>query len=268
MVEPGPSADDRPLRGARVLITRPWEDGADLAAAVEGLGGEAYSVPLLRIEGPEDPGPLEEARRNLGSFDWVALTSRHAARALLEGIPEEGSLPKIAVVGVSTERCVRDLGRRADLVSGGKGAAALAAAMIGAGAAGTKILHPRSNLASDDLRRLLEEAGCVVLSFEAYRTLPPGGPERAALQGRLREGNAAVFASPSAVAYFAGIARGEKSALFDDWIAVGIGPTTGAALREAGFTRIAEADRPDDSGLLEALTEAWRTRARSKRNEP
>lgn len=271
MSDPASSPESAPLRGARVVITRPEEDGASLAAAVRRLGGEAHCVPLIRIEGPEDPGPLDEARRDFAGADWAAFTSRHAARALLEGLPaEKGEGPKIAVVGASTARWVEAFGRRADVVADGRGAKSLAAAMIGAGAGGgATVLHPRSNLAlPDDLRRLLEEAGCTVRSFEAYRTLPPGGPERAILLPLLRSGNGAVFASPSAVHAFAGIARGEKSALFEEWIAVGIGPTTGEALREAGFARVALAERPDDDGLLEALTGAWRARARSKRNEP
>jgi uroporphyrinogen-III synthase len=268
MDEATPARKDRPLLGARIVVTRPEKDAADLAAAIVRLGGVAFSVPVIRVVPPEDPSPLEEARRTLGTFDWVALTSRHAARALLAGAPVGGKAPRIAVVGDSTARSVDALGCRADLVAEGKGAEALAAAMIEAGAGGKTVLHPRSNLAGDELRLLLEEAGCTVRSLEAYRTLPPDDAGRRAILERMNDGNGAVFASPSAVHFFAGIARGARPALFDQWIAVAIGATTGAALDEAGFARITVAERPSDEGLLDALRKAWLCRAAGRRNEP
>lgn len=265
-----------PLRGAKIIITRPEEDGGPLAERIAGLGGEARCISLVRIEPPIDPGPLRQARRRLNEVDWIALTSRHAARSLLEEKPgppadgpASGPTPRIAAVGRSTAAAARTFGWPVDLVATGRGGETLAEAMIAAGVRGQTVLYPRSDLASDVLIQRLTAAGAEVHSIEAYRTAPPGPAAAQALRSSLAWANGAVFASPSAVGNFADLVD-PGGGPFVSWVAIAIGATTATAIRQAGFALVTEADRPGDEGLLAGLVRAWdpeRCQPRAKRKD-
>jgi uroporphyrinogen-III synthase len=77
----------------------------------------------------------------------------------------------------------------------------------------------------------------------------------------------ALFASPSAVRRFVEIAEAPREILARIG-AVSIGPTTAAALRDAGASRVAEAVRPDEGGLWDALRIAWRRRPHERGSTP
>jgi len=70
----------RPLRGARVAITRPAGTGSTMARRVRALGGIAFSLPGSSLRAIEDPrgarGSLCEALRS----DFVVFTSPAAVR--------------------------------------------------------------------------------------------------------------------------------------------------------------------------------------------
>jgi uroporphyrinogen III methyltransferase/synthase len=53
--------DERPLFGRRVLVTRPRDQAVELVDRLTMLGAEAIEVPLIRIEPPDDRGPLRAA---------------------------------------------------------------------------------------------------------------------------------------------------------------------------------------------------------------
>jgi len=247
------------LAGTRVLITRSEEDGAELARPIESAGGEAVLVPMIRIAPPEESGPLDEARKTIADADWVVLTSRHAALAMLDRLAppaDRSGKPRIGVVGRGTERAVRRSGWPVDLTAPPGGAASLASAMLERGELkGDLVYHPRSSLARNELARLLEEAGATVRSFEAYRTLPPDESETAERLGRAGRIDLVLFASPSAVRHY--LSAATKAGLSPEKpAAVAIGPTTAAALREAGFPRVTESKSPGADDLVAALKSA------------
>jgi uroporphyrinogen-III synthase len=250
------------LDGARVLLTRRMEDVGDLASRITALGGHVTCAPMIQIAPPSDPRPLEECRGRIGEYDWVALTSRHAARALLGNLPFPGSgKPRIAVVGASTAEAVRKENWDVNVEASGRGAAALAEVLADKHEVrGANILYPTSNLGRDDLDQRLEVAGARITRIEAYRTIQPEDPPREDLE-RMRSGgfDITVFASPSAVANFGQLA-GVSSLAAETLVTVSIGTTTSAALREAGARRIVEAKRPDTESLLDAVREAWNQR--------
>ena len=65
--------DSRPLFGKRILVTRPEEQATELVDLLWSLGAEPIEAPMIRIEPPEDYGPLDEACELAGTFDWDRL---------------------------------------------------------------------------------------------------------------------------------------------------------------------------------------------------
>lgn len=272
------------LGGSCILITREAGDNQALRARIETAGGMSLVIPLIRIAPPRDLSALENARASLDAFDWIALTSRHGARALLERRPRRGERPRIATVGGATAAEAEALGWTADLVAEGKGAEALADLLIstvpGQELRDARILHPCSNLAAPTLAQRLASTGAAVERAEVYETRPPGDAERQDLLAHLAWINGAVFASPSAVEHLlamvgttgsdsaraaaspSGLAAPETPVRTDSpqatWACAAIGATTRAALEAAGFMHVVAAERPDAEGLFAALAESWK----------
>jgi uroporphyrinogen-III synthase len=248
------------LQGARVLLTRRRADSIRLAQLIAEQGGSASVVAMTAIGPPSDPVAVEVAGRSLCGFDWVAVTSRHGADALLGGLAvPAGPRPKLAVVGRSTAEAVARAGWPVDLVAPGHGAEALAGELLRAGVGpGARVLHPCSDLARTELKRILEEAGAAVFPVEAYRTLPSASAEE--LRAACAAGgpwDVAVFASPSTVARFAELAP-DPGAVMARRMAVAIGPATRKELAARDGWRVVESESRDDAGLLAAVEQAWR----------
>ncbi|MBD3334578.1 MAG: TetR family transcriptional regulator [Candidatus Eisenbacteria bacterium] len=247
------------LRGARVLVTRRAEESEELLEGIRRLGGRAACLPMLRIGPPEDPFPLRDARRSIDRFQWIVLTSRNGARALLDGIaPPAPVRPRVAAVGDATAEAIQMAGWPVDLLAAGRGGAALAEALRAReDLTGCRIAYPASQLARSELPQILHDAGAQVELIPAYRTLPPEVHELPEAQ-ELHPGDLdiAVFASPSAAKHFRRLVpRAEEILRRTDLVS--IGATTSAALQAAGAVSVIEAQQPSPSGLLDAVLEAW-----------
>jgi uroporphyrinogen III methyltransferase/synthase len=122
---------------------------------------------------------------------------------------------------------------------------------------GKRFLVPGSDIAREALPRGLRAAGAEVDAPVAYRTLPPtpDAPEAEALRSRLARGglDAVTFTSPSAVRHCLGLLDDEARAALSRCTVVAIGPTTAAALREAGIEPDVMPERPGAEELVEAL---------------
>src|SRR5205085_1862201 len=75
--------DERPLFGKRVLVTRPRGQAQEFVDQLEAMGAEVIEAAMLRIEPPEDYGPLDEACANAGAFNWIIFSSTNAVDALM-----------------------------------------------------------------------------------------------------------------------------------------------------------------------------------------
>ena len=81
--------DTLPLFGQRVLVTRPAHQNDEMARLLRDEGAEPVTVPAIRILPPADPGPLEEAVREISRYRWIVLTSANGVRALFEEIERQ-----------------------------------------------------------------------------------------------------------------------------------------------------------------------------------
>jgi uroporphyrinogen-III synthase len=259
------TSEDKPLARRCVVVTRAAEQASELAERLETLGAEVLLLPLVEFLPPEDTGPLDRALRDIGSFDWLLLTSQNAVRfvatragavhvdlAAKLGPAKEG--PRVAVVGEMTERAVLAEKWRVDRVSEGHGAIDLARE-LGGEIAGCRVLLPRSDRATSQLPRALVAEGATPVEVVAYRTVPAGNVDPAIL-ARIERGDVDVvsFASPSAF-HALGERLGAETLrrLAGATNLAAIGPTTAAAIQRAGFTVTIEAEVSTAAGLAAAI---------------
>jgi uroporphyrinogen-III synthase len=255
----------RPLAGKQIAITRAAEQSGGLVERLRALGAEPLVCPTIAIAPPENPGPLDAAIGRLAEFDWLVVTSANAVAALLERMagrdlgPEALAHLRLAAVGPATAEALTARGLVARLVPSEQTAAGLLAEI--GDARGRRVLLPQAHIARPTLAAGLRERGALVETVTAYRTVPGAGV--ATLVGLLRSGklDALLFASPSAATYLlegldaAGLARGPSMALIAGIPLVSIGPTTSAALRDAGLPVAAEARPHTAEGLVAAVLE-------------
>src|SRR5262245_37814842 len=82
--------ENRPLFNARVLVTRPRHQAGELVRRLEELGAVPYVLPALEVRPPADWGPVDDAIRHLGGFDWLVFTSVNGVHAFLRRLRELG----------------------------------------------------------------------------------------------------------------------------------------------------------------------------------
>jgi uroporphyrinogen-III synthase len=113
------TADQLPLAGLRVVVTRSLEQSGSLAAAFAAAGARVEILPLLEVVPPADPAPVRRAAAELGRYDWLVFTSANAAAAFLPLVtaPWPQRL-RVAAVGGATAAALRTHGIEPHLVPG------------------------------------------------------------------------------------------------------------------------------------------------------
>lgn len=252
-----------PLSGATVLVPRETTGPDPLVIALHAAGAEPLVVPLIQTVPPLDPTELDDALLALevGYYGWVAVTSAAAVPVLVDRADETGhTLPellegvRVAAVGGTTARALREAGVHVDLVPRGRSsAAALLAAWPPAGEEPGRVLLPLGDLAAPTMAEGLAAHGWPVDVVVTYRTVPGPAPEpetRAAWDaGQVR---AALLTSGST-------ARNMLSMLGappPGTLLCCIGESTAAEARRAGLTVAAVADDQTPGGLVAALAAA------------
>jgi uroporphyrinogen-III synthase len=206
---------------ARVIVTRPAGQDAELAALLTASGHEAVRCPLIAIE------PLGDDPVEVEGYDWVVLTSANGARELLRRM--RGTPRRVAAIGRATAAAFG----RVDLVPRTATQEGLLA----------ELPRPAGRVlvaAAEGARRLLVDeldADFVPL----YRTVEL----RAEPSPR---GDLAVLASPSAARALASLGAAVP--------VVTIGPETTREARARGLDVRGEASTQDAEGLVAAVERA------------
>ena len=245
---------DRPLTGKRIVITRAPHDAGALAAALADRGADLLFYPLLQIEPPADPGPLDAALQRLAAYDLVVFTSRNGVERSVDRFKQLGlawkDWPPVAVIGAGTARAAA--GERLAIAvqpeqADGPGLVAAIADWRTAGQALLPQAHNARPLVGDGLRA----AGWVVDAVEAYRGVAaePGAlPEPATI-------DAVTFASSATVGRFhAAVGDATWDRLRADGCAlVAIGSQTAEAIRGRDGIVAAVATEPTMDALADAV---------------
>lgn len=249
----------RPLFGKRVVVTRTREQASQLSAALRDAGAVAVEVPVIEVADPADGGgALRAAVTELGTYDWVVVTSPNGARRLLDALAAAGldarafGGAQVAAIGPGTAAALVAGGIRADLVPERYVAEGLLDAFPEAPPGG-RVLLARAEVARDVLPDGLRQRGWVVDVVDAYRTVPVTLTEEQ--RAAAASADLITFTSSSTVERYLEAAGGPHGV---PPVVACIGPVTAGTARRLGLTVDVEAPVHTIDGLVAALV-AWAT---------
>jgi uroporphyrinogen-III synthase len=254
-------ADNSPLAGRRIVVTRAPEQSQELFDCLRDAGAKTLLLPMVHFLDPvdTDTDALDQAIVALDEFDWLVLMSANAVQFFLARCRKldrwpRGGKPKIATVGPATRAALEVAGLRAAFMPQAFNGAALAAELA-PHLPGQHVLLPRSNRAAADLPAALRGAGAIVTEVVAYRTAAPESMDRSLLDAICHgEVDAVIFFSPSAVEQFVAAMGSETLEQIGERMALAaVGPVTASALLAAGALAVVEAPAATAASVVAAL---------------
>jgi uroporphyrinogen-III synthase len=256
---------ERPLAGRRILVTREPARCVTVTARLEKLGARVDACAAIAFEAPRNEGAAAAAVAGLARYDWLVFSSPIGARffgARLQaaGAPTPPLALRVVAIGPATAKALAALGLQPELTVAQSHGEGLAQALAPRVRPGERVLVVRPEEALPTVPDALRGAGAEVDTVAFYRTV--AAPEAALVTRRIaqRTYDAVVVTSPSnwrhiasggaaeGAAWVEGVARARR---------IAIGPTTAAAMSDAGAPAHAVAAVPDDDGLVAAVLRAF-----------
>ena len=247
--------DKLPLKGRRVVVTRPRERTGTLSARLRALGADVWEYPCIATL-PLDPCPgVDKAMEELSDYEWLALTSPAGVEALWKWLEDHGKdaralgTVKLAAIGPGTAKALAAHGLRADYVPEVYDAAHLGEGLPATG----KVLALRAEEGSPALTEALARRNIACDDVASYRTVydnPRSQELREAVEGT--EGLLVTFTSASTVKGF--VSSVGEDANFSHMVGICIGAQTAAEAQKYSIpVRVAREATMD--ALVELITE-------------
>ena len=185
------------LTGKTILITRAAAQSAQLRSQLEALGARVIECPTIQIVPPKTWKPVNDAIRQLHTYQWLLFTSANAVEQFMNRMGGARCTVPVAVVGRATAAKFADWGLEPALVPKEFRAEGLLEAfpekMVG-----VRILFPRAEVAREILPEELRRRGATVDIVTVYRTVKASlGSVREILESEPLD--CIVFTSPSTI---------------------------------------------------------------------
>ncbi len=249
-----------PLFGRKIVVTRAADQAVELSERLRALGADAIELPVISLEAPADPGPLDRAIENLAGYDWLIFTSVNGVRFFLNRLDHSrydlrSLKARICAIGPATRKAIEDLHLKVNLMPEEYVAESLVKAFAPENVAGKRVLLPRAAVARDVIPAELAKLGAQVDVVEAYRNVVPSNASARAqaIFAAEKKPDWITFTSSSTVKNLLAITG--REALEGVCIA-SIGPVTSSTLRAHGLDVDAEAKQFTLDGLVEAILAA------------
>ena len=217
------TAKNQPLRGIRVLVGRARHQAGALSSELRKRGAEVIEIPFIEIRKPRSYQRLDVALKNLGTYDWLILTSVNGVEAMWErlrklgllrnvnrkllleaesrreghdfsrgvklsnltaALAAKGSLLRIAAIGPATKNAIELRGEKVSVIPKEYVAESVVRSLKNK-VKGKRVLLVRAKVARDVIPRELRKAGAHVDVVEAYETVVPQS-SRARLRASLK----------------------------------------------------------------------------------
>lgn len=256
-------AEQRPLHGIRVLVTRPKERSASLSGVLREKGAEVIELPAIETVRFRDTDEISTAFQQLSEYHWLVFTSPAGAEAFLEELSERKRDlrmlfgKKIAVIGPATGQIFVTRGIFPDYMPERYYGKELGAGLAEKAEKGEKILLLRSEQGGKELVEILENAGFFCRDLALYHTqVPSGGAvlERVKQLLERKELDFVTFTSASTVhGFLAQLSPTEEE--LSGFCAVCIGTETQKAASRAGM-RTRTAKVPSAESMAASILEA------------
>jgi uroporphyrinogen III methyltransferase/synthase len=255
--------EQRPLHGARIVVTRAQGKGGTLAELLQSLGADVIEAPATRIE-KGDLAALRAAAERLSDYGWIVFTSQVAVELFWDALRALGrdaralAGVRVCAIGPATADTLGALGIVPDVTPERFVAEGLLDALAAQpDVRGARVLHVAAEGARDTLRDGLARLGAHVDTVHAYRSVPdPDGARVARDALAAGEVDVVVYASAGAVRAFTGAVGSVASRA----PAACIGPVTAAAARDAGLRVEVESAESTLPALAQSIASAWQRR--------
>jgi uroporphyrinogen III methyltransferase/synthase len=259
----------QPMFGRTVVLTRDEKGNSEMARKVIARGGEPVEFTTMAIKPLTDRSEFVQALARLADYDWVIFTSPNGVRVFFDDAMKKlqkdarvFASNKLATLGIKTAVALGLYGIKADFVPSVFTGKALGTQLVAhTNLHGKRILLLRSELASNELVGILEEAGADVNDVSLYTAIAQAG-DAAALRERMQKGEVqwVTFASPSSARNFFEQISPEAVRSFGVRVA-SIGPVTSRQLADIGVTVDLEATEHTVDGMLDAIERAEKTKS-------
>jgi uroporphyrinogen III methyltransferase/synthase len=169
--------ENKPLLGKGVVITRPEEQAADLAALLREAGARVIYFPTIKIVPPDRFDDLDRAIDTIAMYDWIIFTSANGVKFFFKRFHERGKDIRdlkgsgICTIGPATAASIGNRGLRVDIVPDEYISEGVVQAFEGQNLHGKRVLLPRAEIARDIIPDGLSKLGATVDVVTAYRTV-------------------------------------------------------------------------------------------------
>jgi uroporphyrinogen III methyltransferase/synthase len=200
--------DKLPLKGRKIVVTRPRDRAGTLSRRLRELGAEVLEYPCIETVPVIPCPPMEAALEQIGQYEWLAFTSPAGVSALMGLLERQGrdvralGQIRLAAIGPGTDRELRLHGLRADLIPSPVYDGAHLGQALGQAAKG-KVLILRAELGTPELTDALAAAGVAYDDIHCYTTRYENA-DAAALRAEIESGTVdlVTFTSASTVRGF------------------------------------------------------------------
>ncbi len=250
-----------PLAGTRILVGRARHQAGSLSTSLRGLGATVIEVPFIEIRKPQSYRALDEALRNLKTYDWLILTSVNGVQAMWDRL-RRLRIPRaplkrlaIAAIGPATKKAIVKQGLKVKMMPEEYIAESVVKGLRDK-VNGKRVLLVRAKVARDVIPEELRAAGAHIDVVEAYETVVPE-KSRQRLQSLMknprRRPHVVTFTSSSTAKNFAELVGNNAQQAIRDIQLASIGPVTSATLRELRIPPTIEAREFTMGGLIRAI---------------
>ncbi len=254
-----------PLRGTRILVGRARHQASSLSAGLRSLGASVIEIPFIEIRKPQSYRPLDDALKNIKTYDWLILTSANGVEAMWERVRKLRIARRnlkhlqIAAIGPATKKAIVKDGLKVKMVPEEYVAESVVKGLRDK-INGKRVVLIRAKVARDVIPEELRAAGAEVDVVEAYETVVPEKSRarlRALMKNAARRPHVVTFTSSSTAKNFAELLGNKAGALSVGSLKnvqfASIGPVTSATLGELQLPVAIEAREFTMGGLIRAI---------------
>jgi uroporphyrinogen-III synthase len=253
--------EKHPLAGTRILVGRARHQAGSLSASLRSLGASVIEIPFIEIRKPQSYAPLDDALKNIKSYDWLILTSANGVEAMWERVRKlritrrKLKRLQIAAIGPATKKAIVKHGLKVKMVPEEYVAESVVKGLRDK-VSGKRVVLIRAKVARDVIPEELRAAGAEVDVVEAYETVAPEKSRvrvRALMKNAARRPHVVTFTSSSTAKNFAELLGDARAGLLEGVQFASIGPVTSATLGELQLPVAIEAREFTMGGLIRAI---------------